>query len=51
MASQIEYENWKYSDTTSVVESKRKVRKSSAKTISNSSAAADHIFKDLFGDK
>ena len=51
MASQIEYENWKQSNTTSVVESKRKARKSNHKTVSNSSAAATDLFKDLFGDK
>jgi hypothetical protein len=49
MASQIEYERWKESDTTLVTESKRKVRKSSSKTISNSSESATELFKDLFG--
>jgi len=50
MASQIEYEQWKYSDTNVVVESKRKVRKSNHKTVSNSSESATELFKDLFGD-
>ncbi len=50
MASQIEYETWKNADSTSVVESKRKVRKSSAKTVSNSSESAAELFKDLFGE-
>jgi len=51
MASQIEYERWKSDDKTIVIESKRKVRKSSAKTVSNSSESATELFKDLFGDK
>ena len=47
---QIEYEQWKYSDTNVVIESKRKVRKSNHKTVSNSSESATELFKDLFGD-
>jgi len=50
MASQIEYENWKNSDSTIVVEAKRKQRKSSSKTVSNSSESATELFKDLFGE-
>jgi len=50
MASQIEYEQWKHSNTNVVVESKRKARKSNHKTVSNSSESATELFKDLFGD-
>lgn len=48
MASQIEYENWKNSNSNTISESKRKVRKSSSKTISSSSESATELFKNLF---
>ena len=49
MASQIEYERWKESSNTTVVQAQRKVRKSSSATMSNASASATDLFKDLFG--
>ena len=49
MASQIEYERWKESFNTTVVQAQRKVRKSSSATMSNASASATDLFKDLFG--
>jgi len=49
MASQIEYELWKESGSTIVTEAKRKTRKATNKTVTNSSESATELFKDLFG--
>tara|TARA_R110000744_G_scaffold372305_2_gene483880 strand:- start:1873 stop:2637 length:765 start_codon:yes stop_codon:yes gene_type:complete len=52
MASQIEYEQWKGSSSTSIAESKKVARKAyNSKTISGANDSAKDLFKDLFGDK
>ena len=51
MASQIEYENWKSDNSTSVKETKKVARKAyNNKTISGANDSAKDLFKDLFGD-
>jgi len=52
MASQIEYERWKGSSSTSIKASKKVARKAyNSKTISGANDSAKDLFKDLFGDK
>ncbi len=51
MASQIEYENWKGSNSTAVKETKKVARKAyNSKNVSGANDSAKDLFKDLFGD-
>ena len=51
MASQIEYEMWKGSNSTPVKESKKTARKAyNSKTVSGANDSAKDLFKDLFGE-
>lgn len=50
MASQIEYERWKESSNVIVTEAKRKTRKTTAKSVTNSTESAAELFKGLFGE-
>ncbi len=51
MASQIEYETWKGSNSTAIKETKKVARKAyNNKTVSGANDSAKDLFKDLFGD-